>query len=408
METEEAKEIMKLYTTLIEEMSQHEKATVELWVTEIEATSEEKLKQSLVVRYSAPHPNVEKKGVILPFIRVNFDPLLLCLLREVKYFLQLKIEVPENALKIYSRGESFRQQTDHGDRRGAGQGPERSQLEQPQDRGLHQRGDGHAQGPQHGPAHHQGQRHQDARHPRSVGVLAHVRAQGRQGACASRNVHIGNASFVLKGPPVAVAARVHTTPQRPVLTGIVAQHPRAVYSVLLPIKARVCSNSRVAKMRVDRLTARASLPTGRRAYRLLSFTYAADEFKSSLGNLMETRYNDIADGGLEITKLLSLTNKTLKVSKGAPAWKAYVEFVNDIVIDGFSSAILSSVKYLSSQIDPDQMAKHETAPLLEIVLELEAPDIVWVPDVACSQTDKPGIRDLFNSWITSFVNIGNL
>eukprot|EP00959_Pyramimonas_sp_CCMP1952_P350183 7336879-Pyramimonas_sp.AAC.1 len=109
METDEAKEIMKMYTTVMEAMSKHEKEVVDLWVTEIEATSEEKLKQSLVVRYSAPHPELE--GVILPFIKVNFDPLLLCLLREVKYFIQLEIEVPENALKVYSRGESFRQQT---------------------------------------------------------------------------------------------------------------------------------------------------------------------------------------------------------------------------------------------------------------------------------------------------------
>ena len=59
--------------------------------------------------------------------------------------------------------------------------------------------------------------------------------------------------------------------------------------------------------------------------------YNADEFKDSFKNLLSTRYNDIADGGLEISKLLTLTNKTLKVSKGAPAWKAYVEFVNEIV-----------------------------------------------------------------------------
>lgn len=78
--------------------------------------------------------------------------------------------------------------------------------------------------------------------------------------------------------------------------------------------------------------------------------YAPEEFKDSLKGLIQTRHADIADGGLEIAKLLSLTNKTLKVSKGAAAWKAYVEYVNDIVIDGFSSAILSSLKYLQSQV----------------------------------------------------------
>jgi dynein heavy chain len=139
--------------------------------------------------------------------------------------------------------------------------------------------------------------------------------------------------------------------------------------------------------------------------------YTPDEFKESLSTLLKVRYNDIADGGLEIVKLLMQSNKTLKASKCALAWKAYTEHVNDIVIDGFSRAILSSVKYLCSQVDPDQMAKNETAPLLEVVLELasSSKDIVWVPEVGCSTTtDTPGIRDLFNSWVTSFVNIGNL
>lgn len=41
---------------------------------------------------------------------VNFDPDLVKLLRETKYFLQLKIEVPESALKIFERDDTFRQQ----------------------------------------------------------------------------------------------------------------------------------------------------------------------------------------------------------------------------------------------------------------------------------------------------------
>jgi dynein heavy chain len=108
-ETEEAKEIFKLYTQLSEEMAEHETTVVNLWTTEIEATSEEKLKQSLIVRYDNPHP--KHPATLLPYIRVNFDPMLLCLLREVKYFLQLEIQVPENALQVYSRGEAFRLQT---------------------------------------------------------------------------------------------------------------------------------------------------------------------------------------------------------------------------------------------------------------------------------------------------------
>lgn len=38
-------------------------------------------------------------------LRVNFDPLIVRLLREVKYLLLLGLRVPESALEIYERGE---------------------------------------------------------------------------------------------------------------------------------------------------------------------------------------------------------------------------------------------------------------------------------------------------------------
>ena len=44
-------------------------------------------------------------------LRVNFDPMLVKLLREVKYFLLLEMDVPEAAMKTYQRGETLRQQT---------------------------------------------------------------------------------------------------------------------------------------------------------------------------------------------------------------------------------------------------------------------------------------------------------
>jgi hypothetical protein len=63
METDEAKEILKLYTSLTEQMGEHEQATVTLWCTEIEATSEEKLKQSLILRQPGVHPDDASVGV---------------------------------------------------------------------------------------------------------------------------------------------------------------------------------------------------------------------------------------------------------------------------------------------------------------------------------------------------------
>lgn len=46
-----------------------------------------------------------------------------------------------------------------------------------------------------------------------------------------------------------------------------------------------------------------------------------------------------------------------QVSKASPSWKAYVDYVSDIVLAGFSAAILASTRYLLAQMDPEMMAK---------------------------------------------------
>ena len=61
-----------------------------------------------------------------------------------------------------------------------------------------------------------------------------------------------------------------------------------------------------------------------------------------------------------------------QVSKGAPIWKAYVEFINDILIDGLARTVANSLKYLNDQMDPAQIAINETAPLLEVQQHVES------------------------------------
>ena len=40
---------------------------------------------------------------------VNFDPALVCLLRETKYFLLMKLDIPESAASIFDKAEVYRQ-----------------------------------------------------------------------------------------------------------------------------------------------------------------------------------------------------------------------------------------------------------------------------------------------------------
>ena len=75
--------------------------------------------------------------------------------------------------------------------------------------------------------------------------------------------------------------------------------------------------------------------------------------------------------------------------------------------DGFSRAILSSIKTIYEEIEPKLMEKNEISPLLEIELELVAPTIEWQPDLG-EASSGDGVRDAFNSWIKGFLSVGTL
>ena len=89
-----------------------------------------------------------------------------------------------------------------------------------------------------------------------------------------------------------------------------------------------------------------------------------EEFRDVQKLLQDKSNKEIAEGAVEITKLLNASLKILNVSRGLPAWKLYVEYVNEIVMEGFSKTILASVAYLNDQVDPEIIAKNESVPLL--------------------------------------------
>lgn len=102
MQTEEAQEVQRLYESLRKTLVEYKEEKYNSWCRLVENHSEEKLKQNLLTK--------EQHGD-QTLVRVNFDPELVMLLREVKYFFQLGVEVPEQAKKLFKRSETLRQQT---------------------------------------------------------------------------------------------------------------------------------------------------------------------------------------------------------------------------------------------------------------------------------------------------------
>ena len=65
-------------------------------------------------------------------------------------------------------------------------------------------------------------------------------------------------------------------------------------------------------------------------------TYNLAAYMEEHAKVLEARQKDITDGGKEVHNFLKASNEVLKVSKGAPAWRAYVEFINGILVSGIA------------------------------------------------------------------------
>lgn len=48
--------------------------------------------------------------------------------------------------------------------------------------------------------------------------------------------------------------------------------------------------------------------------------------------------------------MLKENNKVLKCSNASPDWRGYVDFVNNVVVDGMSRVICASLEYLLDQV----------------------------------------------------------
>ena len=77
MEREEAKEVVKVYATIIASLEDYEHQKIEEWGADVERSSQAKLKLPLLHRVASASGRME-------LLSVNFDPALVRLLREVR------------------------------------------------------------------------------------------------------------------------------------------------------------------------------------------------------------------------------------------------------------------------------------------------------------------------------------
>ncbi|NWY46905.1 DYH9 protein, partial [Sylvia atricapilla] len=108
---------------------------------------------------------------------------------------------------------------------------------------------------------------------------------------------------------------------------------------------------------------------------------------------LERRYSLVRDSGQRIHSLVKENQSLLLADPASDAWKVYLDYVDEIVLDGFFTAIECSLKHLLENTDP----KAGLAPLFEVQLDLVIPDLVFHPPL------DPGTNDSFCDMVESLL-----
>jgi len=127
-----------------------------------------------------------------------------------------------------------------------------------------------------------------------------------------------------------------------------------------------------------------------------------EEFDVKHKERLGARIYNMTDGGKEILKFVKDSNEALKVSKTASSWRAYVDFVNNIVIEGFVSSIAVSLQYLCEILDPLIIAKQEMLPLFDVRIQLQEPEIEFEPPFKHPKPSEQSLRRTISDWLKDF------
>lgn len=353
-------ELLKLYGDLVTMLADFDQERIEAWGNSIESSSEVKLKNPLLRReYNgvdsrASSPvivNSSRAGTAFAFsngstqpsiLRVNFDPFLVRLLREVKYFLLLGFKVPPSALEIYQLVEVFRQYT----------GNLELIVNMYNDIQLSLL---------------------PVERPLIKNQLDHIDRTLSQGIGDYRAV-----KTTIKDPLITAIGSGHTNKtlnwKSSTIDSFISEammEVRESMDILHSLKGCLHRMEQI----VDAWQCQ---PIFDRSNKVLSI----EDFYQYQQKYRHAKLTQIKESGHEIHRILKETNKKLKISQVVSDWKAYVDFINNFVADGLTAAANISLEFFGNQLNPKRIEIEAISPMIEIQLDLDSKGICFVPEIA--------------------------
>ncbi|XP_058532038.1 dynein axonemal heavy chain 9 isoform X2 [Ochotona princeps] len=119
-------------------------------------------------------------------------------------------------------------------------------------------------------------------------------------------------------------------------------------------------------------------------------------------NQMEKYYNLIKESGLKIHALVRENLDLFSADPTSNTWNTYVNYIDQMLLDGFFLAIECSLKYLLENTE----CKAGVNPIFEVQMSLAIPELVFCPSLESGA--KGGFYDIVQGLVSSIFKISSL
>ena len=299
----------QMYSSIISTLEDFEEIKVNCLINEVERKADEKLRLPLLTRSPQSQELV-----------TNFDPCLVRLLREVKYFLSFKLDVSDTARALFASADTFRKRI--------------TALDSI-----------------------------TMKHNNAIKLLRPIEkpllAPFLREFNGVVNIGVDLLNWTSEGVDQFIESATYCVNQ--------------FYDCMNTVNSNFESIETIISQWAVSLIGRTSAKPVEK-----------DDFERDSYASMQSTYKDIAVKGKEIHTLVKSTRDKLRIDESSDEWKAYLTFVNTCIIDGLSNCVKTTLNYFLEQIDPTIIKRKGKLPLLEVKLDLKAGSLVFSPTLESS------------------------
>lgn len=331
---EEYKDVQKLYASLRKNLKEYNEQKVKQWEKVVEEHTEDQLNKFLLYREPTP---IAEEG----FVRVNFDKILVAMLREVKYLLLLDITVPERAQLLYKEVDTYRMQ---------------------------------------------------------VGRLEIVTTTYNEMLAKLLPVEKPLLQDRIEKMDEALADGINTLTWNSKGIEKFIRNAEAVVSSVDEVVSKMKKN-------VDEILKIMEKDWKEPLFVRKPKPLSPDEFMADHDAKIGPRMEDILKQGKEIVKFIKDTNDTVnKGKKKSDTWNEYINYVNSLIIDGITNSIVKSMQDLAQQINLNNYKNTAgNPPLFDIKVDLQDRELIFDPPIVSNKIN--GIQDILSKIMADFISV---